>query len=210
MVFTANAGVVFDQFFVPARFKYKERRGEEPFFESWFRSLARRFVPIAGFNEGAGDLLFWTKPEGSHILFAAYGFRTDRCAHSAIAEHLQVSSVSLDLIDPRFYHLDTCFCPLPGGRLLWYPPAFAPASAEQIMNIVPSSMRYEVSADDAGRFACNAVAVPGHVVLNECGPQTEAWLNEAGFKVHRTPLGEFMKAGGAAKCLTLRIDSGLL
>jgi N-dimethylarginine dimethylaminohydrolase len=208
MVFTANAGLVHDGKFVPARFRYEERRGEEKHFESWFRFSGFDKVAIEGFNEGAGDLLFGTDSESRTVLYAARGFRTDSRAHESLRKAIFVPVESLDLVDPRFYHLDTCFCPLPGGALVWYPPAFAAESVNKIQAAYSQGNRFEVSADDATRFACNAVAVPGHVVLNDCSVTLGDWLGQRGFQVHRTPLDEFMKSGGAAKCLTLRIDTG--
>ena len=114
---------------------------------------------------------------------------------------------SLALADLRFYHLDTCFCPLPGGRLLWYPPAFAPDARAAVESRVSSENRLAVDESDATGFACNAVAVESHVVANALGETTQAWLRERGFEPHVAPLGEFMKAGGGAKCLTLRLDA---
>jgi len=201
MVFTANAGLVIGRKVIPARFRYAERRGEEPFFTDWFARDGFEIVEVEGHQEGAGDLLFV-----GDLLFGAYGFRTDPSVHTAIAAKMDVEIVSLELVDPRFYHLDTCFCPLPGERLLWYPPAFSPPAQEAVERRIPTERRYAVSEEDAACFACNAVAVEGRVVMNACDEAGEAWLSGQGFRVYRTPLDEFMKAGGAAKCLTLRLD----
>jgi len=204
MVFTANAGLVHRNVFVPSRFKHPERQGEEPLFEAWFRAAGWDVSSVDGYHEGAGDMLFFS----DGVLFAASGFRTDPCVHSQIAKKLGVSIQTLELADPRFYHLDTCFCPLPGGRLLWFPDAFSGPSVAKVERSVDTSKRHAVTFEEASRFACNAVATPGHVVLNDCAAETESWLGGHGFQLHRTPLDEFMKAGGAAKCLTLRLDSG--
>ena len=203
MVFTANAGIVRDGMAVPARFRFPERAGEEAFFIGWFASQGFRVVPVGASQEGAGDFLFL-----GERLFGAYGFRTDVSAHAEVARALGVEVASLALADPRFYHLDTCFCPLPRGRLLWHPPAFAPESQAVVEACVPSESRFAVDDADAAGFACNAVAVAGHVVANRLGEEVQAWLRSRGFEPHVVPLGEFMKAGGAAKCLTLRVDDG--
>lgn len=208
MVFTANAAIVHDGAFVPSRFRFEQRRGEEPCFEAWLTAFGLTPIEVAGFNEGAGDLLFGAGPDGGTILFAASGFRTDAAVHPRLADALGVEVVSLELVNPKFYHLDTCFCPLPEGRLLWYPGAFSGDSARRISEIYRADRRFEVSQPDAERFACNAVAVGGGIVVNDCDRTCGKWLTSQGFCLHRTPLSEFMKAGGAAKCLTLRIDTG--
>ena len=201
MVFAANAAVLRGDLAVPARFRFPERQGEEPFFARWFAENGYRVAPVDDHQEGAGDFLFL-----GETLFGAYGFRTDASAHAPVARALGVDVVSLALVDPRFYHLDTCFCPLPGGRLLWYPPAFSPEARAAVEARVPAEDRWAVGEEDAAGFACNAVAVEGHVVANALGDATQDWLRERGFTAHVVPLGEFMKAGGGAKCLTLRLD----
>ena len=112
--------------------------------------------------------------------------------------------IPLQLVDNYYYHLDTCFCPLAEDWALYYPPAFddygRTALCEHIPNLIP------VQTEEARRFACNAVAVGKHVVLNTGCPQLEADLKDQGFEPHATELGEFIKAGGSAKCLTLRLD----
>jgi N-dimethylarginine dimethylaminohydrolase len=209
MVFTANAGIAHEGKFVPSRFQFQERAGEEPFFIEWFASHGYEITDLEGHQEGAGDALFLDTPEGK-ILFAAFGFRTDSFVHAEWAEAFNEKVVSMQLIDPRFYHLDTCFCPMPGGRLFWFPPAFSEASQKQVLNLVPSELRFAASEEDGHRFSCNAVAVPGHLVTSYLSDGLSAWLREQGFMPHVTPLGEFLKAGGGAKCLTLRIDSAFV
>jgi N-dimethylarginine dimethylaminohydrolase len=113
--------------------------------------------------------------------------------------------IALELVDARFYHLDTCFCPLSGGWTMYYPAAFDIPSQEAIRAIVPPEKRIEVGEKDALAFACNAVEVAGHVFLNACSDDLRPRLIDAGFTPVVTPLTEFMKAGGAAKCLTLQL-----
>ena len=114
--------------------------------------------------------------------------------------------ISLRLIDERFYHLDTCFCPLNDGYLLYYPQAFDQESRRQIALRFPESKRIVVTQLDAMKFACNAVNVGDQIFLNEAGPDLINQFVRAGFKVVQIGLSEFLKAGGAAKCLTLRLD----
>lgn len=205
LVFTANAGLVQGTVMVPSRFRHPERQREEPHFAAWFTQAGWTLRPLPDAVrafEGAGDALF----DGADParLWAAHGHRTDAEAHSHVSSLLDVEVVSLQLVDPRFYHLDTCFCPLPGGYLLWYPPAFAPSGRAEIERRVPPARRLATSAADARRFACNAVVANAQtVVLPSCSRALGDALRAWGFTVHTTPLSEFLKAGGAAKCLTL-------
>jgi N-dimethylarginine dimethylaminohydrolase len=209
MVFTANGGLVREGICVPARMRPLQRQGEEPFFREWFRAYGLRIheIPKGTFFEGAGDALFSTDRDGAPLLWCGTGFRTDPTVHAILGEIFDVPTVSLRLVDPRYYHLDTCFCPLPGGALLWYPPAFDHESRAGVEARVPAEARFAVCDADAAAFACNAVGVEtGNVVLNAASQPLADWLAAHGFTINETPLTEFMKAGGSAKCLTLRLD----
>lgn len=204
MVFTANAGLVLDKTVVLSRFYHKERQGEEPHFKDWFESqgFTVHELPKDLPFEGAGDALF--DREGRY-LWAGYGFRSELDSHPLIAEWLNIEVLSLRLMDDRFYHLDTCFCPLTDGYLLYYPPAFDAYSNRLIEMRVPPEKRIAIDEADAVNFACNAVNIDKTVVMNKISDNLKARLAEAGFNVIETPLTEFLKAGGAAKCLTLRV-----
>jgi lysine-ketoglutarate reductase/saccharopine dehydrogenase-like protein (TIGR00300 family) len=209
MVFTANAGLVLDKTVVLSRFFHKERQGEEPHFKAWFESqgFTVHELPKDLPFEGAGDALF--DREGRY-LWAGYGFRSELDSHPLIAEWLNIEVLSLRLMDERFYHLDTCFCPLNGGYLLYYPPAFDSYSNHLIEMRVPPEKRIAIEEPDAVNFACNAVNINETVVMNKVSDNLKARLAEAGFKVIETPLSEFLKAGGAAKCLTLRVTEPII
>lgn len=204
MVFTANAGLILGDQVVLSRFLHKERQGEEPFFKAWFEEQGYTVhqLPKELPFEGAGDALL--DREG-RWLWAGYGFRTELDAHPLVAEWLDVEVLSLRLMDERFYHLDTCFCPLSSGYLLYYPPAFDAYSNRLIEMRVPAPKRIAISEPDAVNFACNAVNIDKIVVMNKTSDGLKQQLADAGFQVIETPLTEFLKAGGAAKCLTLRI-----
>ncbi len=205
MVFAANAGLVKGRRFIASRFRYPERQGEEPYFADWFLdrgydvSLMPRDVPF----EGAGDALF---DRGKECLWMAHGHRSMPAARGVLAERLEMDVTVLKLVDTRFYHLDTCFCPLEGGYLLYYPPAFDPESRASIEKKVPAARRIAVPDEDALAFACNAVNIDSLVVVNRASSELTQALGRKGFQVLQTPLSEFMKAGGSAKCLTLRLD----
>ncbi|MCT7976981.1 TIGR00300 family protein [Laspinema olomoucense] len=203
MVFTANAGLVLGKKVVLSRFFHKERQGEEPYFKQWFEAQGYTVyeLPKDLPFEGAGDALL--DREG-RWLWAGYGFRSELDSHSYIAKWLDIQVISLQLADERFYHLDTCFCPLNRGYLLYYPPAFDFYSNRIIEMRVPPEKRIAIGEADAVNFACNAVNVEDKVIMNKVSDDLKQRLKDAGFEVFETTLSEFLKAGGAAKCLTLR------
>lgn len=204
MVFTANAGLVLGDTVVLSRFLHPERQAEEPHFARWFAAQGLRVLrmPDEIAFEGAGDALL---DRQSEVLWMGYGHRTDVRAAPMVAGWLDIEVQSLKLADPRFYHLDTCFCPLEGGYLMYYPGAFDLASQQAIARRVPAQRRIVVEADDALAFACNTVNAGQHVLLNQASPDLRTQLESRGFTVHQLPLSEFMRAGGAAKCLTLKL-----
>ena len=209
MVFTANAGLVLGDNAVLSRFYHPERQGEEPHFKKWFADNGFKVfeLPKDLPFEGAGDALL--DREG-RWLWAGYGFRSELDSHPYIAKWLDIEVLSLRLIDDRFYHLDTCFCPLTGGYVLYYPGAFDSYSNHIIEKRVPESKRIAIAEPDAINFACNAVNVEQTVVMNKASDSLKQRLADVGFQVIETPLTEFLKAGGAAKCLTLRINEPVL
>jgi N-dimethylarginine dimethylaminohydrolase len=204
LVFTANAGLMIDGHFIPSRFKHEERRREEPIFREWFETPSAQITPLPKnlFFEGAGDSLL---QPGRNLLWASYGFRTDRETHQFLAEQLEMEVVSLHLIQPRFYHLDTCFCPLLDDQVMYYPAAFDAASLKTIEAQVPQENRIIVSEEDAVHFACNAVLVDRALFLNHAGPELIQMLEQKGYMPIIQPVSEFLKAGGANKCLTLAL-----
>jgi lysine-ketoglutarate reductase/saccharopine dehydrogenase-like protein (TIGR00300 family) len=204
MVFTANAGLVLGQTVVLSRFFHPERQGEEPYFHQWFESQGYKVhqLPKSLPFEGAGDALL---DRAGRWLWAGYGFRSELDSHPYLAKWLDVEVLSLRLVDRRFYHLDTCFCPLTDGYLLYYPAAFDTYSNRLIELRVPAEKRIPITEADAVTFACNTVNIERLVVMNQASDKLQQSLRERGFTVIETPLTEFLKAGGAAKCLTLRI-----
>lgn len=204
LVFTANAGFVCGTRAVPSHFMPHERRPEEAYVKRWLadRGFELCVLPEDIGFEGAGDCLI---DRGGPWLWTGYGFRTEIEAHAWLAGWFAREIVSVRLVDARFYHIDTCLCPLTGGYLLYFPDAFDAASIDNIEQRVPPDRRIVVSADDAANFACNAVNVGGHVFLHDCSLALERDLGRLGFEMHRTPLSEFLKSGGSAKCLTLRL-----
>ncbi len=205
MVFTANAGLVWRDRVVVSQFHAPERQGETPHFATWFRAngfFEADWPPDVSF-EGAGDALF---DRGvPQRLWLGHGFRSASRARVLLENHLGGAIVSLRLVNPSFYHLDTCFCPLSGGFLLYYPDAFDADSRALIEATVPAAQRLVASADDAHRFVCNAVEVDRQIFVNAASTALQDQLAALGFTTVTTPLTEFMKAGGSAKCLTLKL-----
>lgn len=204
LVFTANAGLVLENRVLLSNFRHAERRPEEAYFAQWFaeHGFEVMTLPPHVYFEGAGDALFDRRLS---LLWMGHGHRSDSAAAAMIASLLDVEVEPLQLVNPHFYHLDTCLCPLEGGALLYYPAAFDAASQERIATLVPPELRIAVGAADADAFACNAVNCGRHVILNQASDRLCAVLAAHGYLVHQTRLSEFMKAGGSAKCLTLKL-----
>lgn len=210
LVFTANAAVVLDRKAVLARFRYPERRGEQEPFESGFRALqARGLIDMVAklpgnlVLEGAGDCV-WDR---THNLFwMGYGPRSDRDAAGPIKEMFGVDAETLELADPRFYHMDTALCPLSHGEMMFVPAAFTRDGLMRIYERVAPAQRIEVPMEDACRLAANAVCIGDTIVTSACGERLRLQLTERGYRVMITPLRSFLRSGGAAFCLTLRLD----
>jgi ornithine--oxo-acid transaminase len=205
MVFTANAGLVRNGVVAISRFYHPERQGEESHFRRWFNDLGFGVseIPSATPFEGEGDALF--EPDAAR-LWAGHGVRTNQSSHGHLQSLWGVEVISLRLVDPRFYHLDTCFCPLTGGALLYFPAAFDAESNAKIEAHYSISHRIAVHEADALRFACNAINVGRNILLNQVSPELSRQLEACGFHVVQLQLSEFLKAGGAAKCLVLRLS----
>lgn len=210
LVFTANAAVVLDRKAVLARFFHPERQREQPVFAAAFRALQARGLldevvelPEGVTQEGAGDCI-WDRWRG--LFWIGSRFRSDLAARHAIEDQFGVPCLPLALADPSFYHLDTAFCALPSGDVLYYPGAFTPAALELIHDRVAPAQRIALERGDAERFAANAVCVDRVVVMSSCSEALRRALEKRGYTVAKTPLHAFLRSGGSACCLTLRLD----
>jgi N-dimethylarginine dimethylaminohydrolase len=206
LVFTANAALVSGRLAITSSFRYPQRRREQLHYRA---ALARRGLATTGLQqtyfEGAGDALFDRRRP---ILYAGYGWRSERSAALQLGEILPVRSLPLLLVDERFYHLDTALCPLSSGHVMYFPDAFSPHALVLLRRTVEPEYRIEVGLEDALDFACNAVELGDAVVLHRASGALRARLNAAGYRVFSTDLSEFLRAGGSAKCLTLRLEDG--
>lgn len=201
LVFTANAAMIHRNVAIASHFRHVERQGEEPINRKWLTERGFEVIeaPAGVAFEGAGDALFC-----GDTLFAGYRQRSDANGLQQIAAMLGVRVIPVELADSRFYHIDTCFCPLSPDCAAWHPAAFDDYGRRALREHVPRLI--EVQANEAAHFACNAVAVGRSVVTNVGCPQFHSRLRDEGFEPYETPLHEFVKAGGSAKCLTLRLD----
>jgi N-dimethylarginine dimethylaminohydrolase len=215
LVFTANAGTVNGDRFVPSRFRHPQRRGEVPHYVEWFSTHGWAVTPLpddggaegparpggvaAPAHEGAGDAL----PFGQGFL-SGYRFRSDAAAHLALSRLLGAEVRPVELVDERMYHLDIGFCPLDERRAMAFPGAWDAYGRKVVEATVDELLVLE--PDEALAFCANSVVVGSTVVMPACprrvGRRLEAW----GFEVVVTDVSEFEKAGGACRCLTLALD----
>jgi N-dimethylarginine dimethylaminohydrolase len=201
MVFTANAAMIYRGDAILSRFRHPQRQGEEAYFAAWLEknSFYVRRLPDERYFEGAGDALF-----AGDTLIAGYRIRSDARSQQMVGELIDSRVIPLELVSGYYYHLDTCFCPLSATQAIFFPEAFDEYGRAALKEVVPELM--PVAEEEARSFACNAVVVGRHVVTNAGCPQLHRDLQARGFMPVETPLSEFVKAGGSAKCLTLRLD----
>jgi N-dimethylarginine dimethylaminohydrolase len=201
LVFTANAGLVYRDLFLSSRFRYGERQGETPVFDHWFaeHGFTVEHTPDDHHFEGAGDALFC-----GETLFAGYRFRSDARSMQWVGDRLGVEVLPMELVDPRYYHLDTCFCPIAPDSAIYFPGAFDEYGRSVLWDRIRTLI--EVSAEEAFSFSCNAVVVGRSIVLSSGAPKLARALERQGYQAVPLNLTEFIKAGGSAKCLTFRLD----
>jgi N-dimethylarginine dimethylaminohydrolase len=197
MVYAANGAFVIDGTVYGARFKFPQRAAEAVAHRSFYESGEWRFVAPTETNEGEGDFAYLPDAYGGLIL-AGYGFRTEPAAHAEAQEVLGRPAVSLRLVDPRFYHLDTALAALDDRTITYFPGAFSVASQRVLAQLFPDA----VLADevDALAFGLNLVSDGKHVVLASEATGMAAKLAAAGFTPVPVELAELKKGGGSVKC----------
>lgn len=204
MPFTANAGLLHGGRFVPSQPLHAECQSKQANFIEWFERRGVEICRLPGriAFEGAADALL---DEAIDLLWMGHGQRSELAAAAGLARLLEIDTVPLRLVDPRFRQLDACFCPLPRGVLLWYPAALDENSRALVESRIHSSLRIAVDEADALAFACNAISLGSAVVLHRASGKLKRQLDDCNFTVIETPLNEFHKAGGSAKRLILRV-----
>jgi N-dimethylarginine dimethylaminohydrolase len=200
MVYAANGALVVDDTAVIARFAHPQRAGEAVAYAEWMADHGFETRYTHHTNEGQGDFLV----VGSMTL-AGYGFRTDRRAHDEVANILRRPVVGLELVDPRFYHLDTALAVLDDTTIAYYPPAFSDAARARLQDLFPHAI--EVASADAYVLGLNAVSDGLHVVLPSAATGFARQLADAGFEPVPVDLSELLKGGGSVKCCTLEVYS---
>ena len=215
LVFTANAAVVLDRKVLLARFRHAERQGEEPYFEAAFNALKARGLidsvrklPDGVVLEGAGDCVF---DQTRNMFWLGHGQRSDAAAQRAVEDTFGVKVTALELADPRFYHMDTALSPLPRGEVM-YVPRGVHAGRPQRHPRIRAARKAHRDRHRGCEQACRQCGLPrrhagdGEAAATACA----ATLEERGYRVAATPLRSFLKSGGSAFCLTLRLDRASL
>ncbi len=200
MVYAANAGLIINGTAIVARFKHAERHGESVAYAAWMAEHGRRPVATRQVNEGQGDLLV-----GGRVILAGTGFRTDPQAHAEVAALTGMPVISLELVDPRFYHLDTALAVLDDTTIAYYPPAFTEDARARLRELFPDAI--EVASTDAYVLGLNAVSDGKHVVHPAQATGFAEQLYHAGFHPIGVDLSELLKGGGSVKCCTLEVFS---
>jgi N-dimethylarginine dimethylaminohydrolase len=201
MVFAANGATVVDGRALVARFHNAERADEAAAHHDWLRDRGFRYLRRAGFvNEGEGDYLVT-----DDWLLAGSGFRSDPQSHAEAQEFLERPVISLRLVDPNYYHLDTALTVLDGNTIAYYPAAFSPGSRAVLQRLYPDVIT--ATEADAAVFGLNAVSDGYNVVLPHNATGLAAVLRNRGFNPIGVDLSELLKAGGSVKCCTMELRS---
>lgn len=199
MVFAANGGTAIGGKALGARFTHPERAAEGPAYLNWLRGNGYPDAVEAGFvNEGEGDIVF-----AGRVIFAGHGFRTDPGADRYIRGLFGLPVISLRLVLPHYYHLDTALVVLDEDTAAYYPPAFDDASRAALASVF--SELIEAKDEDAEELGLNGLSDGRNVVLPTQAPRLAERISEAGFNVVPVDLSEFKKAGGGPKCCTLEL-----
>ncbi|KAB2374397.1 dimethylargininase [Actinomadura montaniterrae] len=199
MVFAANGALVVGGRAYGAKFTFPERAAEGPAYADWLRKNGFPDVLLPEHtNEGEGDFLTL-----DHVILAGTGFRTDIAAHQEAQEFLGRPVVTLRLIDPRFYHLDTALFPLGGSNVAYFPGAFSPGSRAVLERLFPEAVIADEA--DAAVLGLNAVCDGRNVVINAEATGLIGTLRDHGYEPVPVDLSELRKAGGGPKCCTLEL-----
>lgn len=199
MVFATDCAIVVGDKVLLSNFRYPERRPESKVYEKWFRDKGyERIKQAGGFFEGGGDILAY----GDKFI-AGHGFRTDIAAHKELGEYFGREVISLRIVDPRFYHLDTSLAVLGDDTVAYYPGAIDEDSRARLRQQVPNLI--EATEEEAIGFGLNAVSDGQNVITSDESPSLLEKYKNAGFNVIGTPILEFRKSGGGVKCLTLEL-----
>ncbi|MGI9018378.1 MAG: dimethylarginine dimethylaminohydrolase family protein [Euzebya sp.] len=204
MVFTANAGVIDGQTFIAGAMRHDERTPETAHFRRWAAAGGLRIVHLSSgaVLEGLGDCM----PLGDWLV-SGYGARSNRIAHADLTRLTGRPVISVELADLRWYHVDLTLCPLDDRRAIVFPDAYDPLGARRVLDLIPEPL--VLTPQEAATFTANSVVVNSTVIMPSCPPRVGAQLEAWGFDVVEVDVSEFVKAGGAVRCLTLPLDTVL-
>jgi N-dimethylarginine dimethylaminohydrolase len=199
MVFATDCCLMINGLIMLSSFRYTERQPETAAFEEWFTSHGyTQIQKTKHLFEGGGDCMLW----GDKII-AGYGFRSELESHKELQDYFGLEVLSVQIVDPFYYHLDTSLAPLSPDTVAFYPPAISSDSQAMLRKRVPNLI--EATADEARGFGLNAVSDGTNIICSDASPSLLQKYRDAGFTVHPTPILEFRKSGGGVKCLTLEL-----
>ncbi len=209
MVFSANPVLVGDtpegkKICLLSNMKHPSRKKEVPAYEKWFAArgyaIAKLSRPEWNF-EGEGDALWHPN---RRLLWGGFGFRTVPEVYKEISELFSTPVVTVQLLDERFYHLDTCLCPLSETETLYCAEAFQPEGVELIHALFTKA--FAVPLDEAAKgFACNALVLGKKVLIQKGNRFTNETLRKWGYQPMELETGEFMKSGGSVFCMKMMV-----
>lgn len=198
MVFATDQGVLIKgKEILLSRFRNLERSGESEYYKKWYEDHGYKIkiLPDNIFIEGGGELQHWRDK-----LLIGFGFRTDQNSINSVEKIFNKNCIRLELVDRRFYHLDTCLIVLNDDVIFYYPPAFSPNSIYLLKSIVPNLI--EIEYEEVVNFAANSIVLGSTVFMQEGNIRMSQQIAKLGYKVITINVGEFIKAGGGAHCLT--------
>ncbi|KQQ08966.1 N-dimethylarginine dimethylaminohydrolase [Rathayibacter sp. Leaf296] len=198
MVYAANGGFVIDGIAYGASFTYPERQPEGPAYMDWFRGAGFDVRVPEEVNEGEGDFLL----VGERIL-AGTGFRSASDSHAEVARVFGREVVTLELVNPSFYHLDTAIAVLDDSTIAYLPSAFSDEGNRTLQRLYPDAIL--VSEEDASVLGLNSFSDGLHVVIASRATGFERQLRERGYEPIGVDLSELLLGGGGVKCCTLEL-----
>ncbi len=210
MVFSANCGFIYNNFFIPTKFKDKYRRAEIKYYTDYIEKLGYKIKPMKHYFEGQGDVVCNERRDNIYI---GYGIRTSKIGANKVKTILldkrNISVTLLKLVDPYFYHLDTCMRIFDDNKVLYYPDAFSKMSQKIIKKHFDVNNRIAVTKKEALDFCCNCFTIQtdngGIYIANKTSKRLRKLINKFNFKCIDCPMTELIKAGGSVKCCIFEI-----
>lgn len=207
MVFAADQGLIIENLnkdkrsLILSNFRYPQRQGESQVYANWFKenNLQIKNLPEELFFEGGGELLYWKQK-----YFIGQGFRNSSNIANYLQQNFELDLISLDLINDKFYHLDTCMFVLNDETVFYYPPAFSEISIKKIKSLIKNPIQF--TAEEVQNFAANSVLSQETVFVQAGSPSFVKKLEDLGYKIVQVDVSEFVKSGGGIHCLTFELQ----